>query len=192
MRGSVTVTIALLTASSTLSAAVSEHPTRSAYVKHTFGKSSLLKSGAGAAIQQARNNPREWGGGFSGFGKRLASGFGEHMVKGTIEFGVASLRHEELGYRPSGKRGFGPRLKYALASTVVTRKTTTGKRTLASGRVSGAFGSGFISRLWMPARFHTVASGAATGGILLGVDAGTHVAREFWPEIRHPHAHHSR
>jgi hypothetical protein len=104
----------------------------------------------------------------------------------TRESGVAAVRHEELGYRPSGKRGFGPRLKYALISTVVTRKTTTGKKTFASGRLSGAMGSGFISRLWLPARFHTISSGIATGGVLLGVDAGTHVAREFWPEIRHP------
>jgi len=33
-------------------------------------------------------------------------------------------------------------------------------------------------------------SGFASGGITLGVDAGMHVIREFWPEIRHPHKHH--
>lgn len=160
-----------------------------AYVKHTFGKTTAARAVAGAAIEQARNNPREWGGGMAGFGKRLASGLGEHVIKSSIEFGVATVRHEELGYRPSGKHGFGPRLAYALESTVITHKTTTGKKTFASGRISGAFGSGFISRLWMPVRFHTVASGAATGGILLAVDAGSHVAKEFWPEIRHPHRH---
>ena len=186
MRFSITVIACLLLLGTNRSAAETEKPTAGRYVKHTFGKSSLIRGGAGAAIQQARNNPREWGRGGAGFGKRLASGFGEHVIKGTIEFGVASVRHEELGYRPSGKQGFGPRLKYALTSTVVTHKTTTGQKTFASGRVSGALGSGFISRLWMPARFHTISSGIATGGVLLGVDAGTHVAREFWPEIRHP------
>jgi len=24
---------------------------------------------------------------------------------------------------------------------------------------------------------------------MLGVDAGSNVLREFWPEIRHPHSH---
>ena len=142
---------------------------------------------AGAAIQHARGSPHEWGGGASGFGKRLGSAFGEHVLKNTIEFGVASVRHEEQGYRPSRKHGFGPRLGYALTSTVITHKTTTGKRTVASGRISGAMGAGLISRTWQPARLHTVSSGLATGGTLLGVDAGTHVVREFWPEIRHPH-----
>jgi hypothetical protein len=189
MRSQITILITLLLSEPFSLPAVTSQSIGKRYVKHTFTPSSEVRSVAGAGIQQARNNPREWGGGFSGFGKRLASGFGEHVVKGTIEFGVATVRHEELGYRPSNRQGFGPRLKYALASTVVTHKTTTGKPTFASGRVSGAFGSGFISRSWMPARFHTVASGAATGGILLGVDAGTHVAKEFWPEIRHPRAH---
>ena len=186
MRFFITVITCLLLLGTNRSAAETERPAAARYVRHTFGKSSLIRSGAGAAIQQARNNPREWGRGGAGFGKRLASGFGEHAIKGTIEFGVATARHEELGYRPSGKQGFGPRLKYALMSTVVTRKTTTGKKTFASGRVSGAMGSGFVSRLWMPTRFHTISSGVATGGVLLSVDAGTHVAREFWPEIRHP------
>ena len=157
------------------------HPYRSKYWRDTFGRRAALETGAGAAIQHARNSPHEWGGGMAGFGKRLGSGFGEHVVKNTIQFGVASARHEALGYQPSGKRGFGPRLKYALVNTVVTHKTTTGKRTPAVGRMSGAFGSGFISRAWQPARLHTVSSGAATGGVMLGIDAGRNVAQEFWP-----------
>lgn len=156
------------------------------YLKQAYGRKAMLNAGTGAAISHARNAPHEWGGGIAGFGKRLGSAVAEHAVKSTIEFGVASVRHEELGYRPSGKHGFGPRLKYALLSTVVTHKTTTGRRTVASGRIAGAVGAGFISRTWQPARLHTIGSGAASSGILLGVDAGTHVAREFWPEIRHP------
>ncbi len=158
------------------------HPYRTKYVKDTFGRSAALGTGAGAGISQARNVPHEWGGGVAGFGKRVGSGFGEHVIKNTIAFPIASIRHEELGYQRSGKTGFGPRLKYALVSTVITHKTTTGKQTPAVGRMSGAFGSGLISRAWMPARLHTVGSGVASGGIMLGADAGMHVAREFWPQ----------
>ena len=128
MRSCITLVTCILLFAGTCSPAQTKRPTATQYAKHTFGKSSLIRAGAGAAIQQARNNPREWGGGVAGFGKRLASGFGEHVVKGTIEFGVATVRHEELGYRPSRKQGFGPRLKYALLSTVIARKTTTVKR----------------------------------------------------------------
>jgi hypothetical protein len=193
MRRAVTVTLLLLVAlllvsENAPSATNSRNPYGSKYLKDTYGARALANAGAGAGIQHLRNVPRQWGGGATGFGKRFASAIGEHAIRNTIQFGVASVRHEELRYRPSGKKGFGPRLKYALVSTVVTHKTTTGARTPAVGSISGAFGSGFISRVWQPAGFHA-ASGLASGGAMLGADAGTHVVREFWPDIRHPRRH---
>jgi hypothetical protein len=74
---------------------------------------------------------------------------------------------------------------------VITHKTTTGKPTIAKGELSGAVGSGLISRLWQPASTRTVAAGFSSAGITLGVDAAGNVVREFWPEIRHPHSHHT-
>jgi hypothetical protein len=111
---------------------------------------------------------------------------GRRAVSTSVELGVAAWRHEDLSFRPSGETGFRRRMKHALLSTVVARKTTTGRPTVASGRISGAFAGGFVSRLWQPARLRTVSSGLSTSGISLGVDAGIHAVREFWPEIRHP------
>ena len=182
-------TLSLLLAASAESAEKTQHPYRSRYLKDTFGKKAAVRTGASAGLQQLRNSPHEWGPGVSGFAKRAGSAFGQHLIKNSIQYPVAALRHEELGYRPSGKKGFGPRLGYALTSTVITHKTTTGKKTVAAGRISGALGSGFISRVWEPARLHTFASGATSAGVMLGVDAGNNVVREFWPEIRHPHRH---
>ncbi len=71
----------------------------------------------------------------------------------------------------------------------MTHKTTTGDRTVAAGQITGAIGSGLVSRLWQPASVSSVASGFASGGITLGVDAGLNVVKEFWPNIRHPRRH---
>jgi hypothetical protein len=147
----------------------------------TFGKGALAGVGARAGINQARRAPKEWGGGAGGFGKRLASGMGTHIINNSIKFGVAAARHEDLHYYPSNEKGFGPRMRHALVSTVVTRKTTTGKKTVAAGRISGALGSGLISRAWQPAAAGSLGAGAASGGITLGAAAGANVAREFWP-----------
>lgn len=122
-----------------------------------------------------------------GFGRRLGSALGTHVVRSSIHFAVGKMLHEELKYQPSGKQGFGARLKYALVSTVITRKTTTRQRTVAVGEISGIVGGGFISRLWHPASYHTVASGFAATGVGFGAEAGMNVLHEFWPEIRHPH-----
>jgi len=142
----------------------SNHPVRKEYVKKTFGKRGILPVVGGAAISQRKGS----------FGQHLATGFEGHVVKNTVEYGVASIRHEDLHYHRSTKKGVGPRLRHALVSTVVTRKTTTGKKTAATGRISGAAAAG------------AVAGGAATGGISLGADAGLNVAREFWPRKKKP------
>ena len=167
-------------------ASAAELPSAKEVQRKATSKGAIAGSVAGAGIQQARNSPHEWGSGWAGFGKRLGSTFGKSAVKNGIKLTVGTIRDEELSYRPSGKQGFKPRVKYALLSTVITRKKTTGKKTFASGEVSGAVGAGFISRLWQPARLHTVSSGIGSAGISLGVDAGLNVTREFWPEIRHP------
>ena len=157
------------------------------FLHHLFaGPTPYLKAAAGAGIAQAKETPYEWGGGVQGYAKRFGSAFGKHLVKGSIQYSVARLRHEELGYRPSGQQDGWPRLRYALMRTVVTRKTTTGARTVSTGEIAGVVGSGLISRLWQPASLHTVASGFGSAGISLGADAGYNVVREFWPEIRHP------
>lgn len=182
-------TIFLVLGASAARAEEPQEPDGKQFVEHTFSPFAGLKAAASAGIGQARDVPKEWGGGAAGFAKRFGSAVGGHFVNGSIHFAVAKMRHEEWGYRPSGKEGFGPRLKYALLSTVITQKTTDGHKTIAAGELSGTFGSALISRLWQPASTRTIAHGLTSGGIGLAADAGTRVVREFWPEIRHPRNH---
>jgi hypothetical protein len=173
--------ISVVLAANVTAAVTPRQSPRRSFAHAAAGTPALTGAAAGAAIGHARNSPREWGRSPAGFGKRFGSALGQHVAKTSIEFGVAALRHEDLLYHRSRRRGFRPRLKHALLSTVVTRKTTTGHRTAASGRISGALGSGLLSRLWQPARLHTVSSGLGSAGISLGADAAANVAVEFWP-----------
>lgn len=161
------------------------------YVKHELGPRAVVMAGAGAGVNQATDTPFEWGQGGVGFGRRFASAFAKHIVHKAIQYPVAKLLHEELFYQRSDKQGFGPRLKAALLGVVITHKTTTEQPTANVAEVSGAFGSGLISRLWQPASVRTVSEGFESGGITLAVDAALNVVREFWPEIRHPRSHHA-
>ena len=178
-------------------AAVSKpvHRYRAEYKEHTFGRKAIAPVATGAVGREIINSPHQWGRGASGFGKRVGSSFAINVIKNSIEYPIAAVRHEDLHYYRSETRGFFPRLRHALVSTVVARKTTGGK-TVASGRIAGSLGSGIVASSWAPAGF-SVAGGAATGGISLGVAAGTNVAREFWPRhhpqaaVTHSRAHHS-
>ncbi len=155
------------------------------YVKNTYSFSAVRGSALRAGIQHVRGRPREWGGGLAGYGRRFASSFGHHVVKASIETGVAAWRHENNAYVPSRQKGAWKRTRYAVVNTFVARKPN-GRRTLSTSRLAGAMGSGMISRAWHPARYHTVASGVSTGGVSLGFNVGANVAREFLSSQKGP------
>ena len=154
-----------------------QHPYRRHWKHSTFGKPAIAGVAAGAGVSQVRRQPRQWGGGAAGFGKRMGAGFATHSVKTTVEHAVAAPLHEDLHYHRSNKRGFGPRMGHALASTVVTRNTRNGKHTAAVGRISGHAAAGAVSQAGLHA-----ASGASTAGIGLAADAGarTLASKSYW------------
>jgi hypothetical protein len=159
------------------------------YLKHTYGPPAIAESAAGAGLAHLHHTPEEWGQGAAGFARRFASGFGFHIVKKSIQYPVAKLLKEQYGYHPSDKTTTKARLIYALTSVVITRKTTTGAKTVNANELAGVFGAGFISRLWQPASTRTIGAGFSSAGTSIAIDAAYNVVREFWPEIRHPHSH---
>src|SRR5689334_1226490 len=113
------------------------------YRQKVFTRQAVAHSAASAALGTARNRPHEWGGGIGGFAKRAGSSFGTHVAKGSIEFGVATLHHENLHYQRSNLQGKWPRLKYAVKSTFIVPRTNHKKgKTVAAGRIAGNMGAG--------------------------------------------------
>ena len=168
--------VSLVAANATVTQRTHSHPYRKHWKHATFGKGALGGVTAKAGIGQLRGRPRNYGGGAAGFGKRLGAGFATHAVKTTVEHTVSARLHEDLHYHRSNKKGVGPRLGHALKSTVITSNTRSGKRRPAVGRLSGHAAAGAVSQ----AALHA-GSGAATAGFGLAAEAGSNVAREFWP-----------
>ena len=158
------------------------------YLKRTYGTGALLKSGAMAGISQARNRPAEWGQGWNAYGARFRSSMGQRAVSNTISFGVGALRGEDPRYFPSGQTSTSARIGSALAQTFVVH-TDHGGRTVAIGRIAGAFGGGFVSRTWQPGDHGIIRPGFQSGALSLASGAVSNVIREFWPGIK-KHLHH--
>jgi hypothetical protein len=133
-----------------------------------------------AGFDQARNYPEEWGQGWDAFGVRMASGFGQQLVREQIEFGVWAIDHEDPRHRRSGLHGVWPRTKYAVVHTFIARRDD-GSEIPAYSRFIGDYGAGFVSREWYPTRFHNFQQGIDAGTVSLGLDVGMNVAREFIP-----------
>ncbi len=162
------------------------------YGKSVAGRGAMLRSGASAGFGQITNSPHEWGRGASGFGKRFGSSMASGAIGHGIHLGVGKILHEEnANYVRANQPGFMPKFKSAAQQTFWVKHKNSNKRYPAYGRMSGAFGSGLISRAWMPARLHTVSSGVATGGASLGANFGMNLAREYMPN-RHKRVVHAR
>jgi hypothetical protein len=154
------------------------------YFRHMFSVESVIRSAAGAGIDQAVNTPHAWGQGGEGYGRRFANGYGDHIVQSTVMYGMSAALHEDNRYFRSGKSGFGPRLKYAIASSFMARHAD-GSRHVSISRISSYVAAAGISREWQPASTDNFPSAAISFGVSVGVETGFNVGREFLPKILH-------
>jgi hypothetical protein len=144
-----------------------------------------VRGAASAAINQWHDTPEEWEQGASGYGKRYADIMGQYAIRQTVMFGFESLLHEDNRYFASGKKGFGPRVGYALSSGILARHDS-GKR-YPSVSLLMAFASGaYLSRSWQPPSTSSFGDAASSFGISMGWNIGFGVLKEFLPDMLRP------
>ena len=105
----------------------------------------MLNSG----LQTWRNNPEEWGAGWEGFGKRIATVQAESMMSRGIEASVRAIWGEDPRYFRSEKKGAGARLGHAVSSAFLTYRSD-GARGPAWARGVGIVSSRMITSTWRP------------------------------------------
>jgi len=154
-----------------------------AYEHSITNVDSVLGPAFGATINQARNEPPEWGQGASGFGVRFASGYGRMLIGRTIRFGVAAIDHEDPHFSRSNETGFWRRTRYATVHFFLVQ-TDAGTRIPAFSRFAGAYSAAFIANEWYPASRATTSHALLRGTTALSASLGWNVLREFWPDIK--------
>lgn len=157
------------------------------YVAGLGNYEAVLTAAAGAGLSQATNTPKEWGGGAEAYGERVGNIYAQHVIRGTLEYGISAALHEDNRYFASGETGFFRRTKYAVMSTFLARHDN-GSRSFSFSRIGGSAGSAFISREWQPPSTTTAGDGAVVFGVNIASQVGFNVFREFWPDMkRHFH-----
>jgi hypothetical protein len=148
----------------------------------------LIGPAVGAGIRQLHNSPVEWGQGAGGFGRRLASGYGQSAVARTIAFGVGAAADEDSRFVPSNQTGIWRRTRYAVVGTFVSR-TRSGRKMPAISRFAGAYGAAFVANAWEPPSQNSATDALKRGSTALLSSVGWHVLKEFWPDIRRAFRH---
>jgi hypothetical protein len=152
------------------------------YFKSAFSLEGLLRSAAGAGISQWTNTPGEWGQGAEGYAKRFGNSYAQHIMRETMMYGTSSALHEDNRYIPCSETAFGPRLKYAIASSFLARKDD-GTRRVSISRLGSYLATAFISREWQPPSENRARNAVTSFGTAMVTTVGFNVAREFLPNV---------
>jgi hypothetical protein len=153
------------------------------HFKQSIDPWGVLRGSAGAAIDQWRDHPGGWGQGWDTYGVRVASHFGQNLIKQQILFGVQALDHENPLHLRSSRKGFKNRAIDAVRYTFIVNNDN-GKPMPAYSRFVAAYSSAYISRSWYPPSYHTFWGGISAGSSSLAIDVGMNFLREFGPDIR--------
>ena len=135
-----------------------------------------------ALVDQAGGNPKEWGGGLKGYGRRVASRFGSNLVQGAVQSSFAAMLHEDPRYIRSGSRKLSARLTHAVVFGVVTFNDN-GHKTLNIANLASFYGSSLASSTWVPHPETRASYVGKDGSRQLAFSCLNNVFQEFWPDI---------
>lgn len=151
----------------------------------SFDYSALVLPAVLAGYSMATRATPEFRQGAAGYGRYFWHSWVDQSSENyAVEFIVPTLTHEDIRYYTLGKGGFFKRTGYALSRAIITR-SDSGTATFNIGEVVGAGAAAGITNLYYPASERTFGNTAQKWGLNVGIDAGTFVFKEFWPDINH-------
>jgi hypothetical protein len=149
----------------------------------SFDYSSLFLPAVLAGYSQATNATPEFHQGAAGYARYYWHSYVDQAIENyAVEAIGPILTHQDNRYYTLGQGGFLKRAGYALSRAVITRNDA-GHDTFNSSEVIGAGAAAGISNLYYPSGERTFSNTASKWAINVGIDAGTFVFKEFWPDI---------
>jgi hypothetical protein len=141
-------------------------------------------NGALAGIAQAKNDPKEWGQGWSAYGKRYGASFADNSIGTYMTTAIfPSLLHEDPRYYQLGKGRFLHRAYHGINRLFVTR-TDSGHDRFNYSESIGNAAAAAISNIYHVPSDRTASRNASTFGFLILYDGLSNELKEFWPDIR--------
>jgi hypothetical protein len=135
-------------------------------------------------LDQANHTPRQWGSGWPGFGRRLASRAGNAVLQGTFQAPLAAALHEDVRYIPASHHSVQRRALHAVLYSFLTYNNN-GHATLNIANLAAYYASTAVTTTWIPGIGNAARYTFSNGSEQIALSFPLNVAQEFWPEIRH-------
>jgi hypothetical protein len=134
---------------------------------------------AWAGVQQARDNPSEWGQGAEGYGKRLGAGLADAVTGSLISNAILpSLLHQDPRYFYQGTGTKWSRARHAMLAPFVC-KGDNGAWQPNYSQLGGSLIGYSISTAYYPSSDRTAGHVFQTFGIDMGLHVAGSLAQEF-------------
>ncbi len=140
-------------------------------------------------LDQATNTPREWGGGWPGFGRRLGSRTAMAITQGTIQASLAAVLDEDVRYISSADTGFKQRLLHAVKFSFFTYNSR-GQTRLNIANLTSIYATTAISTSWVPIQGSGAKYTLTNGSAQIALTIPINIVQEFWPDISRKVFHH--
>jgi hypothetical protein len=135
-------------------------------------------------LDQATGSPAQWGGGFKGYGRRVASRVGSAILQGTFQAPAAAVLHEDVRYIASNQRGFKSRAWHAVKYSFLTYNSQ-GRPTVNLANLGAYYAATAVSVAWLPGHYNVATYTLSNATEQIGLSVPVNLLQEFWPEVRH-------
>jgi hypothetical protein len=151
--------------------------------------SSFIFVGLQAGLAQARNATPEFHQGAAGYGRYYWHTYADYVDENLwVEFILPATLHQDSRYYTLGHGSAGKRLAYAFSRIAVTR-TDSGHNSFNASEIFGAGAASGISSLYYPSQERTFSKTYQLWLTNLGIDGGTFIFKEFWPNLNNKFFH---
>jgi len=149
----------------------------------SFDYSSFIFFGILAGASQVQNSSPEFHQGAAGYGRYYWHTFVDQVDENyQVEFFFPAALHQDPRYYTLGHGGFFKRTLYSFSRVFITR-TDAGGETFNISEIAGAGAAAGISGLYYPSVDHTWTKTGQRWLLNVGLDGGTFIFKEFWPDI---------
>jgi hypothetical protein len=135
-------------------------------------------------LDQATGSPAQWGGGFQGYGLRVASRTGSAILQGTVQAPLAAILHEDVRYIASNDRRAKRRALHAVAYSFLTFNDH-GHPTPNIANLGAYYASTAVTTLWLPGKYDVARYTLTNSTEQIALTVPVNMLQEFWPEVMH-------
>src|SRR5437899_2959463 len=133
-----------------------------------------------SGIAQAKNDPKEWGQGWSAYGKRYGASFADNSIGTFMTTAIfPSLLHEDPRYYQLGNGRFAHRAYHAINRLFVVR-TDSGHERFNFSESAGNAVAAAISNAYHVPEDRTASRNATTFAFLILYECLEHDSRQVW------------